>query len=85
MNLFRRLLNAILLNSIIYRHNTRKEIDQLAFKFNLVEALFQQFADTEHKVPGHRAAENIILQVESNFFHIVPPSGKKCTPQRCVV
>jgi hypothetical protein len=30
---------------IIYRHNTGKQIDQLAFRVNLVKALFQQFAD----------------------------------------
>jgi hypothetical protein len=40
-----------------------------------VEALFQQFAGTELKVPGRRAAENIIPQLkERHFIHKVPPS-----------
>jgi hypothetical protein len=64
MKLFRRLLNATVLNAmIIYRHNTGKQINQLAFRVNLVEVLLQQFADTECKVPGHQAAENIILRL----------------------
>jgi hypothetical protein len=62
MKLFRRLLNATVLNAmIIYRHNTRKQIHQLAFRVNLAEELFQQFTDTEHKVPGPWTAENIVL------------------------
>jgi hypothetical protein len=41
MKLFRRLLNATVLNTlIIYRHNTGHKIDQLALRVNLVEALF---------------------------------------------
>jgi hypothetical protein len=50
VKLFRRLLNATVLNAmIIYRHNNGKQIDQLAFTVSMVEALFQQFADTECK------------------------------------
>jgi hypothetical protein len=56
MKLFRRLLNAM----IIYRHTTGKQIDQLTFWVNLVEALFHQFADNERKVPGRRAGDNTI-------------------------
>jgi hypothetical protein len=62
---------------IIYRHNTGKQIDQLAFRVNLVEALFHQFADTERKVPGHRAGDNTIPRLREHFIHKVPPSGKK--------
>jgi hypothetical protein len=37
MKLFRRLLNATVLNAmIIYRHNMGKKIDELAFRVNLV-------------------------------------------------
>jgi hypothetical protein len=69
MKLFRRLLNATVLNAmIIYRHNTGKKIDQLAFRVNLVEVLFEQFADTERKVRGRRAAENTILRVHERHF-----------------
>jgi hypothetical protein len=61
MKLCRRLLNSAVLNAmIIYRQSTREQIDELAFGVTLVEALFQQFADTERKVSGHRVAENII-------------------------
>jgi hypothetical protein len=87
MKLFRRLLNATVLNAmIIYRHNTGQQIDQLAFRVNLVEALFHQFADTERKVPGRKAGDNTIPRLrERHFIHKVPP-GKKSAPQRrCVV
>jgi hypothetical protein len=68
---------------IIYRHNAGKKINQLAFRVSLVEALFEQFADTERKVAGHRVAENIIPRLrERHFIHKLPPSGKKSTPQR---
>jgi hypothetical protein len=55
VKLFRRLLNAM----IIYRHNNGEKINQLALRVNLVQTLFQQFANTQCKVPGRRAAENI--------------------------
>jgi hypothetical protein len=62
MKLFRRLPNATVLNAlIIYKHNTGKQIDQLTFRVSLVEALFEQFTDTERKVAGCQVAENIIL------------------------
>jgi hypothetical protein len=54
--MFWTLLNAM----IIYRHNTGKQINQLAFGVNLVKELFEQFADAECKVSGCWAAENII-------------------------
>jgi hypothetical protein len=53
---------------IIYRHNTGKQIDQLAFRVNLVEALSHQFADTEHKVPGHRVGDNTIPRLRERHF-----------------
>jgi hypothetical protein len=71
---------------IIYRHNIGHTIDQPAFRVNLVEALFEQFADTERKVRGRRAPENTILQLlERHFINNVPPTGKKAVPQRCVM
>jgi hypothetical protein len=46
----RRLLNPTALNEMkIYRHNTRKQINHLAFRVNLAETLFQQFTDNERK------------------------------------
>jgi hypothetical protein len=69
MKVFRRLLKATVLNAlIIYRHNTGKQIDQLAFRVSLVKALFQQFVYTESKVPHHRVAENIALQLWEIHF-----------------
>jgi hypothetical protein len=52
-----------------------------------VEALFQQFADTEYKVQDGWVAENVFLRLlERHFIHKVPPFGRKSTPQRrCVV
>jgi hypothetical protein len=62
VKLFRTLLNATALKAmVIYRHNTGKKINQLAFRVNLVEGLLKQFANTARKVTGRRAVENIIL------------------------
>jgi hypothetical protein len=48
------------------------------FRDSLVESLFKQLTNTEHKVAGCWAAENIIWQLmERNFIHKVPPSGKE--------
>jgi hypothetical protein len=70
MKLFRKLVNATMLNAmIIYRHNTGKKIDQLAFRVNLVEAIFEQFANPERKVRGRRPAENTIPRLHERFFH----------------
>jgi hypothetical protein len=88
MKLFGRLLNATVLNAmIIYRHNTGKKIDQVAIRVNLVEAIFEQFANPERKVRGRRPAENTISRLhERHFIHKVHPSGKKVSPRRkCVV
>jgi hypothetical protein len=64
----------------IYRHNTGRKID-------LVEAIFEQFANPERKVRVRRPAENTIPHLHQRYFiHKVPPSGKKALPQRrCVV
>jgi hypothetical protein len=67
---------------IIYRHNTGHKTDQLAFTVNLVEALFEQFADTERKVTGRRAPENTIPRLlERYFINKVSPTGKKALSQ----
>jgi hypothetical protein len=64
-----------------------KQIDQLALRVNLMEALFKQFADAECRLPGRQVAESIIPRLkERHFIHKVPSSGKKLFPQRrCVV
>jgi hypothetical protein len=73
MKLFRRLLNATVLNAmIIYRHNTGKQIDQLAFRINLVEGLFEQFAG-RWKTPFRDCGKGILftkfLHLEKNQHH----------------
>jgi hypothetical protein len=86
MKLFRRLLNATVLNAmIIYRRNMGKKIRQLAFRVSFLEALFEQFAN-KRGLPGRQAAENIPRLKERHFIHKVPPSRKKAAAQRrCVV
>jgi hypothetical protein len=89
MKLFRRLLNATVLNvMIIYWHNTGKKIDQLVFRVNFMQAIFEQFTNPERKVRGRRPAESTIPRLhERHFNNKVPPSEKKALPQRrrCVV
>jgi hypothetical protein len=73
MKLFRRLLNATVLNAlIIYRHTTRKQIDQLAFRVNLLEVLFQQFVEIEckYQVAGWKkiSFHNCMKDISSKTF-----------------
>jgi hypothetical protein len=83
MKLFRRLLNATVLNAmIIIRHNTGKQVDQVPFRISLVEALFEQFADAELKVAGRLAAENVIPQMRERHFW---GNGVSTLQRRCVV
>ena len=62
MKLFRRLLNASILNSmIVYRNNTDKRIQQLSFRIQLIEGLFVKYASAvEHKVPGSHPSDNTV-------------------------
>jgi hypothetical protein len=87
LKLFRRLLNATVLNAvIIYRHNMGKKLSQLAFRISFLESRFEQFANTERGLPGRQAAEDIPRLKERHFIRKVPPSRKKAGPQRrCVV
>jgi hypothetical protein len=89
MKLFRRLLNATILNAlIIYRSNTGKQIDQLSFRTELVEGLFVKHASAvERKVQtGHRSDNLVPRLTERHFISRIPPTEKKASPQRrCVV
>jgi hypothetical protein len=69
---------------IIYGHNTGKQINQLAFRVNFVEAPFEQFVNTEYKVSGRCAAENIISRLRvRHFMHKFPPLEKINTTEVC--
>jgi hypothetical protein len=56
------------------RHNTGKQIDQPA-RVNLVEALFQQFSETERKASG-RQEEKTPFAIAGKKFH--PKSSSVC-------
>ena len=62
MKLFRRLLNASILNSmIVYRNNKDKRIQQLSFRIQLIKGLFVKYASAvEHKVPGSHPSDNTV-------------------------
>jgi hypothetical protein len=89
MKLFRRLQNSTVLNAqILYRENTGKEIEQLSYRFQLAEGLFVKCGCVdEHKVPGRHSSDNTVPRlVERRFVRRIPPTGKKCEPQRrCAV
>ncbi|PNF24933.1 hypothetical protein B7P43_G09365 [Cryptotermes secundus] len=80
MKLFRRLLNASILNSmIVYRSNTGKRIQQLSFRIQLTEGLFVKYASAvEHKVPGSHPSDNTVPHLtERHFISKIPPTAKK--------
>jgi hypothetical protein len=89
MKIFCRLLNTSILNAmIIYRNNTRKRIDQLSFRIQLVEGMFVKYANVlERKVPGQHSSDNTVPQLtERHFISKLPPTEKEARPQRrCVV
>jgi hypothetical protein len=89
IKLFRRLLNASILNSmIVYRSNTDERIEQLSFRIQLIEGLFvKNVSAVEHEVLGSRPSDNTIhRQTEIHFISKFPPTAKKCRPQRkCVL
>jgi len=87
MKLFRRLLNATVLNALtIYRHNVGRNVDHLKFRIDLIEGLFVKYA-MERKVPGRRGDDNTVRRlIERHFPKRIPPTEKKSKPtRRCVV
>jgi hypothetical protein len=60
MKLFRRILNARVLNAmIIYRYNAMKQITQLPFRVSFVEVLFQQTTIQSTRSPGGNCRNDI--------------------------
>jgi hypothetical protein len=64
---------------IIYRNNTRKIIDQLLVRIQLIEGIFVKYANAvERKVLGqHSSDKTVICLRESNFVSKMPPTAKK--------
>jgi hypothetical protein len=90
LNLFKRLLNCIVLNSIVvYRQVTGINIEQLSYRIQLVKGLFTKYsrAADERSVPGRHASDNTIPRLtERHFLRKVSPKTEKSKPQRrCVV
>ena len=89
MKLFKRLLNAAVLNSlIIFKQNTGGHCEQLYFRIQLVETLFTMFASVRgENVPGGRSSDNTVSRLtERHFVRRVTAQNAKTRPQRwCVV
>jgi hypothetical protein len=85
MKLFRRLLNASILNAVIlYRNNTGKGTVQLSFRIQLLEGLFVKCANTvESKMPGRHSSDNTVPHLTGrHFISKIAPTEKKPRPQR---
>ncbi|XP_068085205.1 piggyBac transposable element-derived protein 4-like [Anabrus simplex] len=90
IKLFKRLLNATVLNSlIIFRQATGTSIEQLSYRIQLVEGLFTKYARTggERNIQGRRASDNTVPRLqERHFIRKLAPKSEKSKPQRrCVV
>jgi hypothetical protein len=76
---------------IIYRNDTRKRIDQLSIRIQLIEGLFVKYANAvERKVPGRHSSafvrQHSARLTERHFINKIPPTTKTSTPQKlCVV
>jgi hypothetical protein len=78
MKLFRKLLNATVLKAmIIYRHNTGKQISQLAFRANLVEGLSKQVCQYCKKSSRSPAGRKHYSATERRPFHPQSSSWEK--------
>jgi hypothetical protein len=69
---------------IIYRNKTRKRIDQLSVRIQLIGELFVRHADAvERKVPGRPSSDKPAPRLrEINFISKIPPAVKKSRPQK---
>jgi hypothetical protein len=66
--LFRRLLNATVLNALtIYRHNVGRKVDHLKFRIDLIEGLFVKYS-LERKIPGRREDDNTVRRLSERHF-----------------
>jgi len=78
MNLFRRLLNATVLSSLVrYRTNLGWKYPQLKFRIHLIEGLSVQYSG-QYTVSGHHGGDNTIRRLTG--CHVprrIPPMKKK--------
>ena len=86
MTLFRRLLNATVLNSlVIYRQNGGPNVDHITFRIELVEGLLAKYS-VQRKLPGHHDGYSNIKRLTERHFPRIPQTENKCKPtRRCVV
>jgi hypothetical protein len=89
MKLFRMLLSSTVLNALIlYWENIGTRSEQLSYRVQVAEGLFVECGCVvEHKVPGRHSSDNTVPRlVKRHFIRRIPPTGKKCEPQRrCAV
>jgi hypothetical protein len=82
MKLFRRVLNATILNSlVIYRQNVEQKVDHLKFRIDLVEGLLVKHSML-HGMSGHHDGNNTINRLTECHFPSISPTEKKCKPTR---
>ena len=85
LKLFKRLLNATVLNSfVVYRQVTGRNIQQLSYRIQLVEGLFTKYARAAEtqSVPGRQASENTVPRLtERHFLRKVAPKTEKSRPR----
>jgi hypothetical protein len=79
MKLFRRLLSAAFLSSLVrYRNNLGWKYDHLKCKIHLVEGLSVQYAG-QCKVSGNHGGDKTIRRLtECHVPRTIPPTEKKC-------
>jgi hypothetical protein len=90
IKMFRRLLNATILNSvIIFRKNLpQTKTDHLKFRVDLVQALLVEHGrGVERKVSGrHSSNKTVPRLIKRHFPERIPPTEKKAKPtKRCAV
>jgi hypothetical protein len=90
MTMFRRLLNATVMNSMIIfmKNSSQTKSDHSKFGVDLVQALLVRHGKgVERKVSGrHSTDETVPHLIERHFPERIPPTEKKAKPtKRCVV
>ena len=90
LKIYKRLLNSTVFNSfVVYRKVTRRNIQQLSYRIQLVEGLFTKYARAAEKliVPGRQASDNTVPRLtERHFLRKMALRTEKSKPQRrCVV
>jgi len=90
LKLFKRLLTSTVLNwFVVYRQVTRRNIQQLSYRIQLVEGLFMKYpcAAEMRSALGRKASDNTVPRLTERYFlRKLTPKTEKSKPQRrCVV